>query len=124
MLRTAILLLAAVTAFAHHSMTMYDFAKTREYRGIVTRFENSNPHINIWLDVEQNGKTVHFKAEGGNPQALRKLGWTPGVLKPGEKIRIRFYVMKDGTTDAGWVISVTKEDGTVLGVKSPDDEPR
>jgi hypothetical protein len=35
--------------------------------GIVNRFEWTNPHTWIWVDVQENGKTVTWGVEGMSP---------------------------------------------------------
>ena len=108
--------LFAITAFAHHSMTMYDMTRLVEYSGTVESFEPVNPHLHLTVRVEKNGRKSEFLAEGGAPKAISNLGWKPGALKKGEKVRILVYPMKDGSTSSGWIVTLFRQDGSILGV--------
>jgi len=47
----ALVLLVAGSALAHHSFAMFDHTKTLTLRGAVTKFQWTNPHAYIELDV-------------------------------------------------------------------------
>jgi hypothetical protein len=60
--------------------------------GVVTRFEWSNPHAHIYLDVAaaapaaQDGTVEHWVIEIDSPNALQRLGWSKDSLTPGDKV--------------------------------------
>src|ERR1700693_5569815 len=45
-------------AFAHHAWHGYDMANLTTVRGTVTRFDWANPHVWIYLDVNDDKATV------------------------------------------------------------------
>jgi hypothetical protein len=81
-------LLIATSARAHHSTAMYDTQNPVTITGKVTRFEWTNPHAFVYLEVtdEQNGKVVEWEVEMMSLNHLRSYGWTSRTVKPGETI--------------------------------------
>jgi hypothetical protein len=92
------LLLLATTASAHHSTAPYDLVHGTIIGGVVAKFEWTNPHVEIWLDVagEQN-ETEHWSVELESPRILARLGWTKETVKPGDRISITGGRAKDGS---------------------------
>jgi len=81
------LVLMAVTARAHHSTAMYDTQNPVTITGKVTRFEWTNPHAFVFLEVtDENGKVVEWEVEMMSLNHLRSYGWTSRTVKPGETI--------------------------------------
>ena len=55
--------------------------------GTVVAVQMVNPHSHIIFDVVQNGKTVRWNAELGQPQQLiKQFGWTPQTIQKGMKL--------------------------------------
>ena len=81
-------LLIAASAHAHHSTAMYDTQNPVTITGKVTRFEWTNPHAFVYLEVtdEQSGKVVEWEVEMMSLNHLRSYGWTSRTVKPGEMI--------------------------------------
>jgi len=81
-------LLIAASAPAHHSTAMYDTQNPVTITGKVTRFEWTNPHAFVYLEVtdEQSGKVVEWEVEMMSLNHLRSYGWTSRTVKPGETI--------------------------------------
>ena len=81
-------LLIAASAHAHHSTAMYDTQNPVTITGKVTRFEWTNPHAFVYLEVtdEQSGKVVEWEVEMMSLNHLRSYGWTSRTVKPGETI--------------------------------------
>lgn len=107
MLSLGLSVVAAVTAAAHHSATMFDDKKTITVEGVVKEFQYTNPHS--WLLVDVTGKdgkvtTWGFEAEG--PTTLQRAGIRPSDLRPGTKLTITGNPMKDGKPAAIWVDAV------------------
>ena len=56
-LMAALVAAIVVPAFAHHSTSMYDMANPVTVTGVVKRFEWTNPHAFVYLDVkDEKGK--------------------------------------------------------------------
>lgn len=72
---------------AHHSTSMYDMANPITVRGTVKRFEWTNPHAFIFLEVkEADGKVVEWEIEMMSLNHLRSYGWVRTTVKPGDVI--------------------------------------
>ena len=81
---------------AHHGNSAYDEKSPITITGTVTEFVWSNPHCQIYLDVNDKGKVVRWSLESQSPGILRRAGWTRNTLKPGEKITITLAPAKNG----------------------------
>jgi hypothetical protein len=76
-----------VPSFAHHSTSMYDMANPVTVTGVVKRFEWTNPHAFIYLEVKDDkGNAVEWEVEMMSLNHLRGYGWTRSTVKPGETI--------------------------------------
>ena len=81
------MLFAARPARAHHSTAMYDMANPVTIRGAVKRFEWTNPHAFIFLDVKDaGGAAVEWEVELMSLNHLRSYGWVRTTVKPGDTI--------------------------------------
>ena len=102
----------AMPAVAHHSSTMFDTSKTVTLEGVVTKWELTNPHS--WLHVEvkgKDGKTVVWGFEAEGPSSLQRSGIKPSDFKVGTKITITGNPMRDGQPAAIWLNAVRASDG-------------
>ena len=107
------LLVGAHVADAHHSQAMFDLTKTVTLNGVVAKFQYSNPHIYVFLEVQQDGKVELLRLEGGRPTALNKLGWSSRKLRVGEKVAVTISPSRDGA-NLGLLRSLTRADGERL----------
>jgi hypothetical protein len=96
------LLGAAVPAWAHHAFAAeFDQTKPLKLKGTVVKWEVTNPHSWIHMDVKDaDGKAVTWMIEGGSPNNLYRLGFTKESLPPGAEIMVEGYQAKDGSTRA------------------------
>jgi hypothetical protein len=98
---------------AHHSPAMlYDLTKEITVEGIVTEYQLGNPHMRIYFDVDNNGTTEKWLAEGGSRTQLMRVGWTGEELKPGDKVVIRGHPPRDPTSKLIHMEYLTLPDGT------------
>jgi hypothetical protein len=112
-------LLTATSAVAHHSNSAFDPEKVVTLKGTVTEWRWTNPHVWIFLSVEDgNGGKVAWEIEGRPPGVLARSGWSPKTFKPGDVITVDFSPARDGT-HTGLATRVTLADGTVLSQVSP-----
>ena len=81
-------LLLVEPAMAHHSTAMYDTQNPVTITGTVKRFEWTNPHAFVYLDVkdEKTGKLVEWEVEMMSLNHLRAYGWTSKTVKAGETL--------------------------------------
>ena len=96
------LLLAAVPARAHHAFAAeFDAAKPIKVRGAVVKWELTNPHSWIHIDVKgADGKVATWMIEGASPNNLYRLGLSKESLPVGSDITVEGYQAKDGSTRA------------------------
>ncbi|HKE86313.1 MAG TPA: DUF6152 family protein [Vicinamibacterales bacterium] len=72
---------------AHHSTAMYDMANPVTVKGSVKRFEWTNPHAFIYLEVKDDkGASTEWEIELMSLNHLRSYGWIRTTVKPGDVI--------------------------------------
>ena len=98
---------------AHHAPTMlYDLSMEISVTGVVTEFQLGNPHMRIYLDVDNNGTIEKWLAEGGSRTQLMRVGWTEDEVKPGDKVIVRGHPPRDATKHLIHMEYLTLPDGT------------
>jgi hypothetical protein len=104
---------AALPLAAHHSFeAQFDSKKPVTIKGKVTKVDWMNPHIYLHVDgVDDKGVAAQWDCEGGNPNSLRRNGWTKFTIKAGDEITIDGTRAKDGTNTCN-ARSVKLADGT------------
>jgi hypothetical protein len=120
------LLLAAAPAWAHHAFAAeFDQSRPLKLKGTVVKWEVTNPHSWIHMDVKgDDGKVITWMIEGGSPNNLYRLGFTKDSLPPGSEILVEGYQAKDQSTRAVGK-SVTFADGRklFLGLQARESDP-
>jgi hypothetical protein len=83
---------------AHHSTAMYDSQNPVTITGTVKKFEWTNPHAFVYLEVkdEKTGRVVEWEVEMMSLNHLRAYGWTSRTVKPGETISATGAPAKSG----------------------------
>jgi hypothetical protein len=110
---------AALPTLAHHSTVMFDKDQEVKLTGTVKQFTYANPHAFIQLTVPRStGSAVEWRIATEASVALGRAGIERTSLQPGEQVTVRAHPLKGGQP-GGWLIDVTKADGTVL---DPDDD--
>ena len=91
-------LLIVAPAAAHHSTAMYDSQNPVTITGTVKKFEWTNPHAFVYIEVkdEKTGKVVEWECEMMSLNHLRAYGWTSRTVKPGEIISATGAPAKSG----------------------------
>jgi hypothetical protein len=83
----ALILLVAIPALAHHSITLYDMKNPITVKGTVTRIEWANPHAYLFIDVTNDkGEIEEWTIELNSPNLLKRNGWTNTSVKPGDGV--------------------------------------
>ncbi len=111
----AISLLLTNSALGHHSYAMFDGSKILTVSGTVAKLEWSNPHVFIWIYVPNSRSPTGHDLYGfstASTNVLSRNGWSPAVLKVGEKVSVDYWPLKDGRT-GGQFIKAVHEDGHV-----------
>jgi hypothetical protein len=108
-------LLPSTPVLAHHSFAAeYDRGKVIKVSGVVTKFDLSNPHSWIYVDVKDaNGAVVSWSFETGAAGVLYKRGIRKTTIQPGMMITITGFGAKDNSNTAD-AQQLTMPDGTVL----------
>ena len=90
-------LVGAGIAHAHHSTAMYDMANPVTVKGSVKRFEWTNPHAFIFLEVKDDkGVATEWEIELMSLNHLRSYGWVRSTVKPGDVISATGGAAKSG----------------------------
>jgi len=113
----ASLLAGAVTAGAHHSFAMFDQTAKVTLSGVVARFEWTNPHAYIEIDVpssDEDGAAAHWTIELGSPSILLQSGWKFNDLEPGDEVTVEISPLRNGSP-GGLLEYVVLPDGRTLG---------
>ena len=88
----------AVPVSAHHSAAMYDRDKRRPLTGVVKEFQWTNPHV--WIQVmvpDAKGADQEWGVECTSVNFMRRRGWARESLKPGDKVKMIIFPLKDGS---------------------------
>jgi len=108
----AVLSVPAAPLMAHHSSAMFDQTRTITVEGVVKKWELTNPHSWLWVEVKgKDGKTAIWGFEAEGPSTLQRAGIHATDFKVGTPIKITGNPMKDGSKEAIWVSAVRTSDG-------------
>lgn len=124
---TRMLLLVGFTtlssvAVAHHSSAPhFDSSKSVTLSGVVTEYEQRNPHAYLHIVVEDaDGRTKEWRCESHGVTMLTRNGVTPDMLKPGTFLTVEGIPHRRDPLGCFFTM-VHLEDGRVLNVNGPRD---
>lgn len=105
----------AVPVLAHHSTAMFEWGKAVSLKNVrVDRWEWTNPHTFLYVTAtDADGKSVRWAFEGMSPNHLSRAGWSKRSLKPGDRIDLTYYPLRDGR-NGGFNVTVAFQDGRKL----------
>jgi hypothetical protein len=113
-------------ADGHHSTAMFTWGKeVAMTNATVEKWEWTNPHTFLYVTVPTKaGGTERWAFEGMSPSHLDRTGWTKRTLKPGDKIDLTYYPLRDGRK-GGFNVSVKLPTGQSLRqLGSPSETPK
>jgi len=118
----AAIIVMTAAAEAHHSFAMYDHTRTLTLKGTVTKFQWTNPHAYLELDVKDaKGVVKHYTLEGTSINMMQRIGWRSNMIKFGDTVKV---VMAPATSGepVGLLLEVTFANGETkaLGVPASD----
>jgi hypothetical protein len=115
------LTLQEAPVYAHHSVSAeFDLSKRITLQGRVTKIEWMNPHVYLYVDVSEGGKTANWACETAGPNTLARQGWSQNTLRIGDHITVVGYRARDGANVA-LAREVVLADGRKVFVGSPYD---
>ena len=116
---SALALLTAAPALAHHSFAMFDHAHRITVSGTVTKFDWTNPHVYIDLAVpDAKGGTSRYTIECASPNVLTRVGWKFNTVKLGDKVSALINPLRNGEP-GGMLETLTTPDGKTLSDSNP-----
>ena len=83
----------------HHNYRLrFDNAREVSMEGTVTSFEWKNPHLEIFLDVENaQGKTENWILPTAAPRVAQNNGLNSETIVAGDKITVLGWLARDGS---------------------------
>ena len=120
----ALLVLVSLSAAgalqAHHSFpAVYDAKARKTISGVVTQMLYQNPHARVYLRVTNaDGGEDIWELETQNTSFLRRGGWLPNSVQPGDRLTIEGNVAF-AIPKRLYIQMVTQESGHVLWVQDP-----
>jgi len=97
-------------ALAHHSFAVYDHTRSLSFKGTVTKWQWSNPHAYLDIDVQEGGVTKHYTLEGTSINMLQRMGWRSNMIKAGDEVKVVFSPLISGQP-AGLLLEITLANG-------------
>jgi hypothetical protein len=89
--------LTALPLAAHHGTGMYDMGNPTTITGVVKRFEWTNPHAYIYVEVkDEKGTAVEWAVEMMSLNHLKSYGWSRNTVQPGDTISCTGGAAKSG----------------------------
>jgi hypothetical protein len=106
-------------ALAHHSFAVFDHTRTATVTGTVTKFQWTNPHAFLELDVpDEKGNVQPFTIELTSINMLSRVGWRSNMIKAGDRVKAIVAPLLSGQR-GGLLLDVTLPDGRKLDSPVP-----
>ena len=124
---------ASSPAMAHHAAGAVFTDEEIEVEGVVTEYNFVNPHVNIMLNVtDESGAETLWMVTGPAAPPMRRWGWTPETLQPGQLIRFAgkssrtgaaMLLIESAEIQSGRFVELDPADGSVIRrlQEAPDD---
>src|SRR5687767_9417234 len=92
-----VVLLAPAPGAAHHEiLAKFDDSKPLTLRGTVTLVEWRNPHVHVFMNVQDGRGIVNWAIELESPIDLDRSGWTAESVRAGDAITVQGIAARDG----------------------------
>ena len=115
------LVLAFGKSSAHHSAGVFDPVKIVSVTGVVTDFQFVNPHVLVFVKVENDDGTEEiWGGEMTAPNRLQRMSnlpirWTRDILKPGDEITMEGHPARNGAPGMDVVTIINPEGTAIIG---------
>ncbi len=91
------LILVSRPVLAHHGSANFQMDQVSTIKGTVVDYELINPHVQIFLKVEQEGgKAVEWNVEGVSLNMMVRAGFKRDSLKAGDSVSVTGHPGKNG----------------------------
>lgn len=82
---------------AHHSHNNYDLSTWTPFEGTVKQVHYLFPHSWIYMEAKnEKGEAVTWALEAANPNSIFENGVTKDHVRPGDRIKVRCHLLRDG----------------------------
>jgi hypothetical protein len=118
-LLTAVMVVAAVPALAHHPIqAKFDPGNVSTLTGIVTEVDWANPHVHVFINVagSEPGSFVNWAIELESPIDLEWSGWQAESVVPGAEIAVEGPLARNGSRQI-WGERVTLDGKPLYAVR-------
>ncbi len=109
---------SALPASAHHSFALFDHQNRITVTGTVVKFDWTNPHVFIQLEVPDGTATKHYTVECASPNVLTRVGWKFNDIKEGDSVTLLINPLRDGQP-GGMLEKATLASGRELSDGNP-----
>ena len=101
---------------AHHSHGNYQIGVEIQVHGVVSEFHFANPHVWVFMDVEnENGDTESWALEGGGTGSFSRTGWNE--ITAGDTLTVTCTPTRDGANGCFITdLEIEASDPAVAGV--------
>ncbi len=94
-----ILFLVAGPLFSHHAIeAKFDPGQSLTLTGLITKVDWLNPHVHIFMDVQDGLVTTAWAVELESQLDLQRSGWDRDALEVGDTISVDGIVARDGSS--------------------------
>jgi hypothetical protein len=84
----------------------------------VTKWQWSNPHAYLDIDVNEGGTVKHYVLEGTSINMLQRTGWRSNMIKAGDQVTVVFSPLLNGQP-AGLLLEITLANGQKMELPVP-----
>ena len=98
--------------WSHHSHAMFDHAQEVTVEGTVSEFSYRNPHVFLYVDVEEQGETVKYWIEMSNIPNMIRRGIGANTFKAGDQITVNMNPLTDGRPGGNYVTIIAADGNT------------
>jgi hypothetical protein len=103
----------SLPVLAHHNYRLrYDYDVAITLTGIVTKFDWKNPHVEIYLEVEdESGNVTNWTMPTAAPGVFNRIGFDPDTVLSGDELIVTGAPARNGSNEMR-ARSMTLEDGS------------
>lgn len=106
-------------ALSHHSFAVYDSSRAVTLKGVVTKWQWTNPHAYLELDAQDmTGATRHYVLEGTSINIMIRGGWRSNMIKVGDQVTAVAAPTLSGD-QTGLLLEVTLANGQKVEMPIP-----